>query len=246
MTMIKIKKLWNRITNMIFVKKCASCKELLPYDYEEKLCLKCLGEWYLQKNELCPICHKEQIFCRCAFGKESVDSLRHLVLYQHDDKGKVSNKVVYALKKSNDENVFDFVAGEMVDNIIDTKRLDNTVVTGVPRNPNSIKEYGYDHAKKLAKKVAEILDLKYVDVLYHSGGLREQKSLNKQQRELNAKRKCYIVPEKTVLIKGKRILLVDDMATTGAMTGACAQLLKENGAIEVNCILAAKNPNKLK
>ena len=244
MNMIKIKNIWNRITSIIFVKKCVSCKELLPYDYEGYLCLKCLGEWELQKMELCPTCHKEQTECRCAFGKEGVDSLRHLVLYQHDDKEKVSNRIVYSLKNSNEKSVFDFVSREMVDNIINTKRLDNTVVVGVPRNPNSIKEYGYDHAKKLAKSVAEILNIEYVDVLYHSGGLREQKSLNKQQRELNAKRKCYIAPEKAELVRGKRILLVDDMATTGAMTGACAQLLKENGATEVNCILAAKNPNK--
>ena len=243
--MIKIKNIWNRITSIIFVKKCVSCKELLPYDYKGYLCLKCLGEWELQKMEICPTCHKEQTECRCAFGKEGVDSLRHLVLYQHDDKEKVSNRIVYSLKKSNEKNVFEFVAKEMVENIINTKRLDNTVVIGVPRNPNSIKEYGYDHAKKLAKNVAEILNLEYVDILYHSGGLREQKSLNKQQRELNAKRKCYIDPKRSELIRGKRILLVDDMATTGAMTGACAQLLKENGAIEVNCILAAKNPNKI-
>ena len=168
------------------------------------------------------------------------------MLYQDDDKQKVSNRVVYALKKSNDESVFEFVANEMVENIIDTKRLDNTVVVGVPRNPNSIKMYGYDHAKRLAKKVAEMLKVEYVDVLYHSGGLKEQKSLNSQQRALNAKRKCYINSKKVSLIKGKRILLVDDMATTGAMTGACAQLLKDNGALVVNCIVAAKNPNKKK
>ena len=167
--------------------------------------------------------------------------MRHLALYDHTDREWVVNRIVYALKNSNADEVFEFVAREMADNLIDKKLLNNAVFVGIPRSPRSVRKYGYDHAKKLAKKLAEITSGECVDALGHRGGDVEQKKLNKFQRALNAKENCFIKEKAIPKIKGKIVYLVDDIATTGAMTGACAEILHKNGATKVLCLLTATN-----
>ena len=44
----------------------------------------------------------------------------------------------------------------MIDNLIDKNTLDNAVFAGIPRSHKSVRKYGYDHAKKLAKKLAAL------------------------------------------------------------------------------------------
>ena len=239
--MNKIKKIINSFFNVIFVKKCVACKTLLEYDSAKMLCDECDEQWQLAKMVICPYCKEAQIDCRCGYGKRSVDSVRHLAVYKDYDRESVVNKIIYQLKNANNDRVFDFVADEMIKNIISKRGLSNTVVVNIPRNPRSINRYGYDHAKKLAMVIADKLDVEYVNVLRHRGGKIEQKKLNKLQRELNAKANCYVDKSEISKIEGKKILLVDDIGTTGAMTGVCAELLKNNGAKSVFCVLAAKN-----
>lgn len=239
--MIDFKRLFGKIIDIVAVKKCVACGELLEYDCKDKLCAECKADWEIAKREVCPHCREAQVDCTCGFGRGSVDSVRHIGLYTNKEKDGVVNRIVYALKKSNSSDVFDFVANEMKNELLRGRHLDNTVLASVPRNPVAIRKHGYDHAKRLAKKLAELTGAEYVDVLGHRGGKTEQKMLNKVQRIYNAKKNCFFKEEGAELIKGKNVLLVDDIGTTGAMMGACAELLKKYGAKRVDCILAARN-----
>lgn len=227
--------------SLLCVKKCIACGELLEYDCDEYLCPKCKEEWDEAKRTVCPRCFKTEVKCCCGFGNRYVSSVRHLALYDHTDRDLVTNKLVYALKKSNNDGVFDFVAREMAEQLIDKRTLNNAVVVNVPRSPASIRRYGYDHAKKLAKKIAEDLGVEYADVLGHLGGKREQKKLGMLQRKMNARKNCFFKKNMVEKIKGKTVYLVDDIGTTGAMTDVCSTLLRKNGAKEVHCVLAARN-----
>lgn len=232
---------FKKILDYVCVKKCVACDELLEFDYDGFLCPECAREWDEAKRTVCDRCFKMHSKCRCSFGKQYVDGMRHLALYDHADREWVVNKIVYAMKKRNADDVFEFVAREMVDNLIDKNTLNNAIFVGIPRSPKSVRKYGYDHAKKLAKTLAEISDGEYIDALGHRGGAIEQKTLNRVQRALNAKENCFIKDKALPKIKGKTVFLVDDIATTGAMTGAYAEILHKNGAEKVLCLLAAKN-----
>ncbi|MBE6642826.1 MAG: ComF family protein [Ruminococcaceae bacterium] len=239
--MNKITKWFNRVLDIFYVKKCVACGELLTYDHDGYLCPKCEDEWTEAKELLCEHCMEMQKNCRCGFGRQYVDGVRHLAIYDHDEHDYITNRIVYALKKGGFVEIFDFVSEEMANELVEKRMLQNAVVVNVPRNPKSIKKYGYDHARKLAVRLADRLELEYVDFLRHSRSKTEQKMLNKEQRDLNAKTNCYARQKYAPKIKGKTVLLVDDIGTTGAMTGACASLLHRHGADKIYCILAAKN-----
>lgn len=241
MRSIDFKAFFSGFLAMFFPKRCVACGELLEFDYRDCLCPDCREEWDEAKVEICEVCGKTQTRCRCAYGKEHVDMVRHLAAYDHNKREGVANRIVYNLKKSNYNVLFLFVADEMANELVDFKVDENTVVAGVPRSPGSVRRYGYDHAKKLARVLAERLEVGYLDALGHYGGKQEQKTLNKSQRALNAKENCYLKNGVGDSLKGKTVLLVDDIITTGAMTGACAEQLHLGGAKRVICLLAAKN-----
>lgn len=239
--MNEFKLFFKKFLDYICVKKCVACNTLLEFDYDGFLCPKCAAEWDEAKRSVCDRCFKMHSKCRCSFGKQYVDGMRHLALYDHTDREWIVNKIVYALKNSNADEIFEFVAREMADNLIDKNTLENAVFVGIPRSPKSVRKYGYDHAKKLAKRLSEITGCEYADALGHHGGVVEQKTLNKFQRELNARENCFIKDRAIPKINGKTVFLVDDIGTTGAMTGACAEILHKNGASKVLCLLAATN-----
>ena len=66
-----------------------------------------------------------------------------------------------------------------------------------------------------------------------------QVGLSRGQRRGNVADAFAVAPTAAARIRGKRILLVDDVITTGATLGACARVLKEAGAVEVDCLALA-------
>ena len=52
----------------------------------------------------------------------------------------------------------------------------------------------------------------------------------------NVRKAFEVPPEKAMLIKGRNILLIDDVRTTGATLAACAEVLKQAGAAQVNVL----------
>ena len=135
------------------------------------------------------------------------------------------NKLIYSLKQDNRQDVIDFLADEIsvsINKCID-KDLSTYVVTNVPRRKGAIVEFGYDHAERLAKAVADKLNIEYVQLL-KSKSKKPQKSVYGQTRIENAKfeYKC----EKDFTLKGKCVILIDDIVTTGASMTNCATLIR--------------------
>lgn len=234
----------NKLLDLFFVKKCVSCREAISYDSVEGLCEDCLPKWKKEKSEICPQCLKMQTKCTCGFGRSALDGVRHLATYSHDDENCVARGIVYALKNSNDSYVFEFVAKELSDNIIGKTALENTVIVNVPRNPRTVSEIGYDHAKRLAEKISLITGIRYADVLGQKKNKKAQKMLNSVQRTENAKKNFYYKSDTKENINGCNVILVDDIGTTGASLKVCAELLKNNGAKSVRGVLVAKNKYK--
>lgn len=110
-------------------------------------------------------------------------------------------------------------------------------VTFVPRLKRNLKKYGYDQAEQMAKSVSEIFGIPFIRALKRVGK-DEQKLLSYSQRKLKAKDKFALsyIPEE----KFRKILIVDDIITTGATIDACAEKLRKGFAKEVVTLVMAK------
>lgn len=67
-----------------------------------------------------------------------------------------------------------------------------------------------------------------------------QKGLNRKERRKNMQNAFAVAPEKRGVIKGKNLLLIDDVHTSGATLNACAKVLKQNGANSVFVLTLAR------
>jgi len=97
---------------------------------------------------------------------------------------------------------------------------------------------GYNQAERIARPLAARLGVPLVQVLHRSRPTRAQTSLGRSARATNL-RSAFAVP-RPKRVRGLRLLLVDDVATTGATLDAAAKALMRAGADSVTAVVAAR------
>lgn len=113
------------------------------------------------------------------------------------------------------------------------------IVTYVPMHPKREKERGYNQAKLLADFVANMYDLPCLNLTEKIKETPSQTTLNYAERKTNLVDSFKFNPQFKADVKGKSILLIDDIFTTGSTTSEIAKVLKEHGAGEVNVLTIA-------
>lgn len=117
------------------------------------------------------------------------------------------------------------------------------VVTCVPISPLRRLTRGYDQDELLARAVAEELELPCRKLLKKVRHNRPQSGI-----EGHARRRANVLGVYRTVegeqIEGKRVLLVDDILTTGATAGECARMLLTAGAKEIHCAVVAAARHK--
>lgn len=103
-----------------------------------------------------------------------------------------------------------------------------------PSIPLRWRERGYDQAQLLALAVAESLGLQHVEVLARRRDTPVQFRLPAARRRSNVRGAFAVVRPQAV--EGKRLLLIDDVITTGSTVSACAEALKKAGAASVDVL----------
>jgi len=117
------------------------------------------------------------------------------------------------------------------------------LITWVPVSRARLRKRGYDQAKLLAQYAARRLRQTAVPVLQKKPRVPQQ-SLTRSAEDRRANiLGAYAVP-KPEQIAGKRVLLIDDIITTGATSSECARMLRLAGASDVVCAALAKTPKK--
>ena len=117
-------------------------------------------------------------------------------------------------------------------------------VTAVPITPKTLRKRGYNQAEKLAKRLCHLSGLRMERrVIKKKRGTRSQVGLSAQERRRNLT--GALLPDKRhKSVAGKRVLLIDDVYTTGATAKICAQTLLACGAQEVYVLCAARVADK--
>lgn len=112
-------------------------------------------------------------------------------------------------------------------------------VTSVPLSDKRKKERGYNQSELIARRISEQLGVPYAECLSKTADNAEQHRLKRNERKANVKG-AYQVSDTG--IPGRRILMVDDIMTTGATLSECASVLYKAGAESVFCAVVAETP----
>lgn len=208
------------ILELLFPSKCTFCRELLV-DKHAVICPKCKKDLPYTKNGGIL---KGNFFTACISPLYYEEKVRDALL-----RYKFQRMTVYA-------DCFGGMIAECAEEYIDS-HVD--IISWVPLSKRRLRKRGYDQAQLLAIEVSNRLGIPCIPTL------KKIRHTKPQSRTGNAsRRRTNISGAYTAInieaIEGKRILLIDDIVTTGSTFSECARMLGMAGADRVYCAAAAR------
>jgi len=230
---ILFSKIFVRILNFLFPPSCPVCGETVSTHGE--LCADCWTSFNWIENPICLICGyplaystniaSDTLCATCAAGKNELDLIRSACVY--DD---VSRSVMLPFKHAGKISYYSFMSRAMIWALRDTD-IKPDVVMPVPLAYKRLFKRGYNQATLLARPIAHAYGIKIDYDNVHRKYRPDMGHKNAHARAENIRGVFTVVhPNK---IRGKKILLVDDVMTTGATFHELRRVLMRAGATAV-------------
>lgn len=237
----KARPLLARAADTLFPPRCPACSE--PVAQQGALCGECWREMQFITD---PRCHRcglpfeygmgQELLCgRCMESPPAFT--RALSVFRYDD---TSRKQVLAFK-FHDRTQLAPVFGQWLARAGNEFAPLTDVILPVPLHYRRLLQRRYNQAALLSYALGKQVKLPVLpDVLLRKKPTSSQSGLSRKGREDNL-RGAFTVPKaKRAQIKGKSVLLVDDVMTTGATLNACARVLHDAGVKDVYGLTLAR------
>lgn len=209
------------LLDLLFPPRCVFCRKLL-HAGEREICARCRRE--LPWTEGLQAEQTGEFFSSCVSP-----------LWYH---GPVRDS--FHRYKFQDRSGYAKVYGELMAECV-RQYLDGRydLITWVPLSPDSLKRRGYDQAMLLAMAAALELGGVAVETLAKVRVTGTQSRIAEDSARRANVLGAYRVTDPE-LVEGRRILLIDDIVTTGSTVSECARVLRTAGAAEVVCATLAR------
>lgn len=156
-------------------------------------------------------------------------------LYQYEKRNRVQ-LLIDEIKYKNNQDLAFYMGKRMGSAMFDDQFTDYDAIIPVPLHPTKLKLRGYNQSELLAKGMAEVSGLPLlVDVLKKTSANQSQTQKSRFARWTNVE----TVFEAHEKVKGMKIILVDDVLTTGATLMACAESLLQKNTAKVSFLALA-------
>ena len=153
---------------------------------------------------------------------------------------KIIRKIMINYKFYSKPYIASFFASKILDNNNLCEKLkEYDYIVPVPMSENKEKLRGYNQTKLITSIISKRLKIKESNNLKKLNNTLTQGKLNKLERINNIEGIYYI--ENDIEFIGKRIVLLDDIYTTGSTIEECARVLSKSGAIEIFVIILARD-----
>lgn len=158
-------------------------------------------------------------------------------LWVRTDYTAIARDIVHTMKFKYSVEAAEIIARELAHTL--PSLPPDTLVVHVPAATSHVRERGFDHAALIAKQVARQAGLRFVPALARSGQVRQ---VGATRRQRLAQMEGVFRVRNMQELQGARILLIDDVVTTGATVESAAKTLKTAGAkrVDVAVFAAAK------
>ncbi len=224
----------NICKEILFPQKCIKCGR----QQEGYICLDCVALIEIMALRYCPFCYPAKA---APDGKSCKGHHKKLngayVAAKYSDT--IINKAIKLLKY---EPCVKEIAPALAKIILyhfqmleqQPEDFADFIVAAVPLHLSRLKQRGFNQSEEIGKHLAAMLNLEFFpDILARGKSVKSQTGLDKWLREENVRGCFSFNPKYAASVKGKKILLVDDVITTGTTMEECAKILKQNNAQEV-------------
>jgi len=238
-------KILEKILEIFFPSHCVFCEKIISKD--ALFCNDCWVKLQFITDPKCKICAypfdfqldydaANPICASCLIKKPSYDKALTIFRYNH-----VLKKIIGDLKYRDQT----FLAKKFTKILIDKAQNEIAncdLIVAVPLHQKRLRKRKFNQAVLLCRNLVKFFPKKsfYPDFLLRVKNTAPQVELRKKQRQKNLKRVFLLNKKYQDLVKNKKILLVDDVMTTGATLENCAKELKKAGAKTVVVLTIAK------
>lgn len=204
-----------RFTDSLLI--CPDCQERIKAEFfNPPFCQSCGKPTYYEVKK-CNFCRQQRINFE----------IRSLAPYDGMMKELIIHFKLFKKKK-----LANFLTQVSLENYVDyLKEFD--FITFIPATRRCLKERGFNQSEILAKLIAKEVNLSLIDALFYKREPIEQKNLGFKERKTNLRDAFGLKPEVKNQLSGKRLLLVDDVLTTGSTLREACRVLKKEGKAEM-------------
>ncbi len=240
-----MKNFLKKLTGIIFPNQCLACAKIIDDDG-----LFCNEDWQKLKfitTPKCAICSQpfafdmgleEKLICpACLENRPSFDD--SIIIFHYNEPLK---KAIGDLKYRDNINLSKKFAQLLV-NKLKNEAQNYDLIIAVPLHKKRLQHRKFNQSILLARFISKAFKhLKFhPDILLRTKNTKSQVSLSQKDRMQNLRNIFEINAKYKNEILGKKILLIDDVMTTGATLDNCSQALKKAGAKHVTAVTIAKN-----
>jgi len=207
-----------KIIAFFYPERCPYCNSII--EAEQIACDRCMKI----------LCDKQQPIIRGARGYRCVASFiydgavrRALINIKFNEKIQFIPQIAEILAK----DIHNCYNGEHFD-----------LITAVPMHPKDQQKRGYNQSELLAKELSRLLEIPYIPTLIKVKRTKKQHHLKYTERKTNLSGAFAIIDK--ARISGKRILITDDIITSGVTLGTCCKTISR-AKPDIICAAAIAN-----
>lgn len=237
MTRVRMEKIRRTLLSMLFPERCACCGRVIPPF--AGCCSACMESLPVIEPPLCSFCGAGAEYCTCGRHHRHFDRIAAPFYYEDP-----ARRGILLFKEHGSAEAAAFFAERMAD--VFRREWGSPYLDGivpVPMRPEEIRARGHNQSLLLARALSPLLDAPVREILVKIVPTRPQKELTALERGGNVLGAFDVLPETALTgeLTGARILLVDDVVTTGSTLDECAKILKIAGAAEVIALTATRS-----
>jgi competence protein ComFC len=218
--------------DILFPMKCVCCGRAIS-NRDNCVCGSCIDE-IISVHSGCGICNgvlSDGICVICSNRKWYIK--RNISLAEYSG---VMKEIMHNYKFNSRKSVYKHISN-LANNAIGLNEICFDIITSVPMNRTKMWKRGYNQSELIAKSISRNMKKRYLRLLKERFFARTQRELKYRERFLNILDRYKPVGNK---MKGKKILLIDDIFTTGATINECARTLLQSGAQEVYSLTVSR------
>lgn len=225
----------NKLLDLLLPKFCIGCNKEGTY-----LCSKCKKEILAVTAQICPKCQRLSDQGEYHRGCREGIFLSGIIVSSYYKEG--PTKELIHNFKYNSVLELKIPLGKMLSDAITNNLLlltyNDCLLTFSPLHPRRLAQRGYNQAEILALEAARRLKIPCLDLLRKITHTKRQVGLRGAQRRKNLSGVFQLKPG--IDVKDKKIIIIDDITTTGTTLNECAKVLKDAGAKEVWGLVVAR------
>ena len=201
---------------------CERCKDDFPF-IKGSICCKC-GAPVLDENDYCD---------DCRFYNYDFDEARAVFEYNEKTRGRI-----LGIKYQNQKYLAKFFARLMKD-VLDEWGVKPDIIVPIPISEARRKERGYNQAELIADELATLTGLPVISkIISKKSDAKLQKGLTLKERFENMKGVFEL--DKRYILKFKKVLIIDDVFTTGATVSEASRTIRKASPDRIYVLTAGK------